>query len=215
LRDTNPGFQPFGFAAGLYDRDTKLVRFGARDYDAEIGRWTTKDPIMLAGGEVNLYAYMLNDPLNGIDSWGLDSLRFDGRVLTHFDSKGNIRGEYPATSGRFGITNTTMKDSGPIPAGEYMFVPSEISERTVGRLFTGDWGKFRVPLHPLPGTYTYGRSGFFLHGRNNPGSAGCIDVGWSDRILFQLLRRVKDTTFGHRKIFIFFTHVAGPKHDSS
>lgn len=30
--DTNPGFQPFGFAGGLYDPDTGLTRFGARDY---------------------------------------------------------------------------------------------------------------------------------------------------------------------------------------
>jgi hypothetical protein len=29
LMDTNPGFQPFGFAGGLYDADTGLVRFGA------------------------------------------------------------------------------------------------------------------------------------------------------------------------------------------
>ncbi len=29
-QDTNPGFQPFGFAGGLYDPDTGLVRFGAR-----------------------------------------------------------------------------------------------------------------------------------------------------------------------------------------
>jgi len=36
--DTNPGFQPFGFAGGLYDQNTKFTRFGARDYDAEIGR---------------------------------------------------------------------------------------------------------------------------------------------------------------------------------
>lgn len=36
--DTNPGFQPFGFAGGIYDRDTGLVRFGARDYDAQTGR---------------------------------------------------------------------------------------------------------------------------------------------------------------------------------
>ncbi|MBT9098538.1 hypothetical protein KFZ76_12595 [Methylovulum psychrotolerans] len=41
-QDTNPGFQPFGYAGGLYDRHTKLVRFGARDYDAETGRWTGK-----------------------------------------------------------------------------------------------------------------------------------------------------------------------------
>jgi RHS repeat-associated protein len=44
LLDTSPGLQPFGFAGGLYDPDTGLVRFGARDYDAETGRWTAKDP---------------------------------------------------------------------------------------------------------------------------------------------------------------------------
>jgi RHS repeat-associated protein len=48
--NTNPGFQPFGFAGGLYDVDTGFIRFGARDYDAETGRWTSKDPIMFASG---------------------------------------------------------------------------------------------------------------------------------------------------------------------
>jgi uncharacterized protein RhaS with RHS repeats len=38
IMDSNPGFQPFGFAGGLYDRDTRLVRFGARDYDEETER---------------------------------------------------------------------------------------------------------------------------------------------------------------------------------
>ena len=33
INDTNPGFQPFGFAGGLYDQHTKFVHFGARDYD--------------------------------------------------------------------------------------------------------------------------------------------------------------------------------------
>ena len=48
--DTNPGLQPFGFAGGLYDKDTGLVRFGARDYDSTIGRWVSKDPIGFFGG---------------------------------------------------------------------------------------------------------------------------------------------------------------------
>ncbi|MGQ0593407.1 MAG: RHS repeat-associated core domain-containing protein, partial [Gammaproteobacteria bacterium] len=69
--DTNPDFQPFGFAGGLYDRDTGLVRFGARDYDAETGRWTAKDPIRFAGGDTNLYGYVLNDPVNLRDPLGL------------------------------------------------------------------------------------------------------------------------------------------------
>ena len=69
LSDTNPGFQPFGFAGGLYDRDTQLVRFGARDYDAETGRWTAKDPVLFTGGDTNLYGYILNDPVNLIDAF--------------------------------------------------------------------------------------------------------------------------------------------------
>ena len=51
LLDTNPGFQPMGFAGGMWDPDTGLVRFGARDYDPETGRWTSKDPIGFAGGD--------------------------------------------------------------------------------------------------------------------------------------------------------------------
>ena len=68
--DTNPGFQPFGYAGGLYDVDTGLVRFGARDYDGGIGRWTAKDPIGFSGGDANLYGYVLADPVNGVDPWG-------------------------------------------------------------------------------------------------------------------------------------------------
>lgn len=61
---------PFGFAGGLHDRDTGLVHFGARDYDPTLGRWTAKDPIDFAGGETNLYGYVANDPVNGVDPRG-------------------------------------------------------------------------------------------------------------------------------------------------
>jgi RHS repeat-associated protein len=67
------GFQPFGYAGGLYDPDTGLVRFGARDYDPETGRWTAKDPIGFGGGQANLYLYVGGDPINFIDPSGRTS----------------------------------------------------------------------------------------------------------------------------------------------
>jgi RHS repeat-associated protein len=70
-QDTNPGFQPFGFAGGVYDVATELVRFGARDYDSETGRWLKRDPIRFAGNDSNLYAYVFNDPINLFDASGL------------------------------------------------------------------------------------------------------------------------------------------------
>jgi RHS repeat-associated protein len=56
----------------LYDAETGLVRFGARDYDPSTGRWTAQDPIGVAGG-LNLYEYTFGDPVNYVDPSGLIS----------------------------------------------------------------------------------------------------------------------------------------------
>lgn len=73
VEDTNPGFQPFGYAGGIYDRDTGLVRFGARDYDAAAGRWTSKDKRRFLGTDGAFYSYAENDPLNLFDLDGHQS----------------------------------------------------------------------------------------------------------------------------------------------
>ncbi|MCC5859922.1 MAG: RHS repeat-associated core domain-containing protein [Ectothiorhodospiraceae bacterium] len=75
IRDSNPDFTiPFGFAGGLHDPDTGLIRFGYRDYDPDTGRWTARDPIGFAGGDTNLYGYVVNNPINFIDPDGLEKL---------------------------------------------------------------------------------------------------------------------------------------------
>ena len=80
LADTNSSFAiPFGFAGGLHDRDTGLVRFGYRDYDPDTGRWTAKDPIGFAGGDTDLFGYVQNDPVNFVDSTG--EIGIPGAVL--------------------------------------------------------------------------------------------------------------------------------------
>ena len=94
LADSSPGFQPFGFAGGLYDGTTKLVHFGAREYAPATGRWLTKDPILFVGGDNNLYGYALADPINLIDSdgnwsWTISGYNGVGGALTYTSSDGH------------------------------------------------------------------------------------------------------------------------------
>jgi RHS repeat-associated protein len=70
VSDSNPGFQPFGFAGGLWDADVNLIHFGFRDYDPNSGTWTSRDPIRLQGG-LNVYAYGGNVPVRNFDPSGL------------------------------------------------------------------------------------------------------------------------------------------------
>ncbi len=72
LSDTTPTFElPVGFAGGIPDDVTGLVRFGWRDYEPRTGRWTAKDPILFGGGQGNLFVYTFNDPVNHSDRSGL------------------------------------------------------------------------------------------------------------------------------------------------
>lgn len=72
-QNTNPDFQPFGFGGGIYDSDTRLTHFGARDYDAQVGRWVSPDPTAFDISDENLYAYASNDPVNVRDANGTEA----------------------------------------------------------------------------------------------------------------------------------------------
>ena len=75
LSDTNSGFDlVIGFAGGLEDITTGLVRFGFRDYDPLAGRWMARDPFLYQGKQANLYVYVGNNPVNHRDITGLFSM---------------------------------------------------------------------------------------------------------------------------------------------
>jgi RHS repeat-associated protein len=70
--DSDPTFHlPIGFAGGIEDTATGLVRFGLRDYDTIAGSWMARDPVLYEGGQSNLYAYVGNDPVDLRDPLGL------------------------------------------------------------------------------------------------------------------------------------------------
>ncbi len=88
---------PFGFSTKYTDRDTDLVYYGYRYYDPNIGRFINRDPIGEAGGR-NLYAFVGNSPLNGVDVLGLEpkdqkergliSVSEEERIVRYFMKRG-------------------------------------------------------------------------------------------------------------------------------
>ncbi len=78
---------PFRFSTKYHDDETNLVYYGYRYYSPELGRWLTRDPVDELGAKVaryeyddtsdhsliepNPYVFVLNDPLNRVDLFGL------------------------------------------------------------------------------------------------------------------------------------------------
>jgi len=69
--ETGALVQPFTFTGREYDPESGLYYYRGRYYDPRVGRFLTKDPIELAEGDVNLYRYVINNPINLIDPYGL------------------------------------------------------------------------------------------------------------------------------------------------
>ncbi len=127
LTNTNPDFQPFGFAGGVYDSQTKLERFGTRDYDASTGRWTAKDPIGFGGGDPDLYSYALENPVSFVDKDGLSCLVFNRltNTLRLYDWMGNLVAAFNAANN---VTNPKgdpckLHSNGPAPNGLFAVSP--------------------------------------------------------------------------------------------
>jgi RHS repeat-associated protein len=168
---------PISFLGGLYDKDAKLIKFGYRDYDPNTGKWITKDPIKFDGGDINLYNYVINDPVNGVDPWGLhwEYSQSTGQLTHVDDATGQRTSEANGYSGtnRNGLNGRNnpdaqgIRDNGPIPQGEW----------NIGALTNTTNLQNALPLTPRVGTDTFGRTDFRIHGegtrRQGDSSNGC------------------------------------------
>ncbi len=69
---TNSSFPTrYQFTGREFDNLTGLHYYRARFYDPNLGRFTSEDPIGFGGGDINLYAYVRNQPLWFRDPRGL------------------------------------------------------------------------------------------------------------------------------------------------
>jgi RHS repeat-associated protein len=90
--------QNLRFQGQYLDRETGLHFNTFRFYDPDVGRFTTPDPIGLAGG-FNLYAFVLN-PFTWLDPLGLAGCTLTKARSKQYDYKLRLkRSEYPQTFG--------------------------------------------------------------------------------------------------------------------
>ena len=80
-------YEPFGFISqtgtastnsykytGREDDGSGLMYYRARYYQPRLQRFVSEDPIGLLGGDVNLYGYVANNPVNLTDPFGLQAI---------------------------------------------------------------------------------------------------------------------------------------------
>ena len=72
----------FGYLGKPYNADTELYDYGFRDYSPNIARFTTVDPI---GDGRNWYSYVVNDPVNYVDLWGLQCKSESDKIDAYYD----------------------------------------------------------------------------------------------------------------------------------
>jgi RHS repeat-associated protein len=92
------------FTGRRYESESGLYHYRARFYSPKLGRFLQPDPIGYAGG-INIYAYCLNDPVNYVDPWGLDTYRQNRQL--------NPRGATTRRPVKHGISHTFIYTTHP------------------------------------------------------------------------------------------------------
>ncbi|GAB7078892.1 RHS repeat domain-containing protein [Megalodesulfovibrio paquesii] len=131
ISDSNPELKvPFGFAGGLQDNDSGLVRFGYRDYGPEVGRWTSKDPIGFDSDDANIFRYCFADPVNLNDPLGQTAAAAPAPAGV---ALGKMAAEIAAAAARLGISAGACGN--PVIAGLAILIvlatPDEAGDATL------------------------------------------------------------------------------------
>ena len=169
---------------GVTERSFNVFRW----YRPGWGRYSQPDPI----GAVSQWGFDSGDPASAQVTAALWPFAYaEGNPLLFIDPTGLLciysqrTGDLTCTNDRTGVVYVTcrgysgrneglnnpdaqpLRDTGPLPRGEYTVLPP-----------TNRRGPNTRPLAPSPNNEMFGRSGFLIHGdnarRNNTASEGCI-----------------------------------------
>ena len=154
--------QPFAFTAREYDRETGLYFYRARYYDPQSGRFIVRDPIGFAGGDINLYAYVWNNPVNWRDPLGIYgySVHFDDTQTMALQTGFNPRRAYELAK-----YSNAVDEKYPVWSYEnrlkWHFTTKERVDELLQKAYsTGSNKDFGEALHVLQDYYSHTLQGY-------------------------------------------------------
>jgi len=135
--ELNAGDVKYRFSSKEWDSVAQLYYYGFRWYDPTHGIWTTKDPLGIQAGDLNVYRMVFNNPVGFVDSFGLWTLQIGfsgtGGAETSLPLNGENMGDPKASSvtgsigfgggtpgeGHAYITHTQIHKLRPLKKGAY------------------------------------------------------------------------------------------------
>jgi len=104
---------PFQFTRREND-GTGFYFYRARYYGTELQRFVSEDPLRLAGGDINFYGYVRNNPTDFVDPTGRDRQASSLEATRLFDTtpmaglQGGAKGDIPNLGGLINLLNETL-----------------------------------------------------------------------------------------------------------
>ncbi|MGH7966665.1 MAG: RHS repeat-associated core domain-containing protein [Candidatus Binatia bacterium] len=182
---------PFQFTGRENDGLTGLYYYRARYYHPILQRFLSEDPIGFGGGDVNLYAYVLNNPVNHVDPTGLQSVvvydRSDSTLYLYPSGDFCEAPPQPIQCGDNGLQEFSARNNTVNPQGN-PFTPNSYGPAPNGIFPTGPFiptgndpnsafGTGFVPIYLPPGPSGQ-RKGVGIHsGRANRGGPSARTLG--------------------------------------
>jgi RHS repeat-associated protein len=129
--------QPFKCVGqyGVMAEPNGLYYMRARYYDPGVGRFISEDPLGFGGGDVNLFGYVRNNPVNWIDPFGLDATNWSnntgGRRIWNGPTNGNWGGEC-WSGGQYSCGGNPMGDARPTDSGDACYQRHDTCYDTCG-----------------------------------------------------------------------------------
>jgi RHS repeat-associated protein len=190
---TAGGVQPYKYNGKELDRmhGLDLFDYGARHYDAAIGRWMSIDPLAEKYYSISTYAYVANNPVNYVDLRGDSITTIVNATITNPDGTTSLqstRYHYGQnSSGAYGF----IDGSGNLYSGTDVFVKSLTTAlddlRTggnVGSALVSELASSTKNVQIVQGKNTADPNGTYIKWNPNSTTGGINQIGTEYRPAF-------------------------------